>query len=414
MPYLVIDADQAIVSGGMVATQTAADTLAATNSEWTAHQGDVTDPAFHANAEPGWFLTTAGVTVRELPPSALQELKNIMSEAHHYVIELQEQLHVEGSSRPWAEVVQVHDYFARVHQSNYTIVRTNPGPLSVANRTRYATALLAGPQSSTFVRLTISELFDADRRHGIGARHRSGRNICQSSHRRTGHYCRLGGSRQYSFKLGSGIFGIADGCDRGSACLWPMGRRYYSITKGRYIMVETVKPISWGDEIRPDSVWSFEHLGYSPIVGFASIVLLILSRDGSRRIMLSPQAGVSNPDIRTTDVYDDSRPELSFQGWTGIKLYAELQKTDPGQKIIMIQHPVGAGHTPSMGFTRNVLSIRRHRSADADGVRAGEPHWGRSLGAGRHISHRRWLGRCMALPVCFPGPSAPTGDGSPR
>ena len=161
MPYLVIDADQAIVSGGMVATQTAADTLAATNSEWTAHQGDVTDPAFHANAAPGWFLTTAGVTVRELPPTALQELKNIMSEAHHYVIELQEQLHVEGSSRAWAEVVQVHDYFARVHQSNYTIVRTNPGPLSVANRTRYATALLAGPQSSTFVRLTISELFDA-------------------------------------------------------------------------------------------------------------------------------------------------------------------------------------------------------------------------------------------------------------
>ena len=112
-------------------------------------------------------------------------------------------------------------------------------------------------------------------------------------------------------------------------------------------MVDSAKPISWGDEIRPDSVWSFAHLGYSPIVGFASIVLLILSRDGSRRIMLSPQAGVSNPDIRTTDVYDDSRPEKSFQGWTGIKLYAELQKTDPGQKIILTQHPVGKDHTPS-------------------------------------------------------------------
>ena len=161
MPYLVIDADQAIVSGGMVATQTAADTLAATNSEWTAHQGDVTDPAFHANAAPGWFLTTAGVTVLELPLTALQTLKNVMSEAHHYLIELQEQLHIEGSGRLWPEVVQVHNYFARVHQSNYTIVRTNPIPLSVVNRTRYATALLAGPQDGSNARLTISELFDA-------------------------------------------------------------------------------------------------------------------------------------------------------------------------------------------------------------------------------------------------------------
>ena len=161
MPYLVIDADRAIVSGGILPTQTAADTLAATDSEWAAHQGDVTDPAFHANAEPGWFLTTAGVTVGELPPTALQTLKNVMSEAHHYMVELQEQLHIEGSGRLWSEVVTVHNYFARMHQSNYTIVRTNPGPLSVADRTRYATALLAGPQSTLSVRLTISELFDA-------------------------------------------------------------------------------------------------------------------------------------------------------------------------------------------------------------------------------------------------------------
>ena len=109
-------------------------------------------------------------------------------------------------------------------------------------------------------------------------------------------------------------------------------------------MVDTVKPISWGDEIRPDSVWSFAHLGYSPIVDFASIVLVVLSRDGSRRIIHSPRAGVTNPDTRPNDVHDDSSPEKSFQGWTGIKLYAELQKTDPGQKIFMIQGPVGEGH----------------------------------------------------------------------
>ena len=161
MPYLVIDADQAIVSGGMVATQTAADTLAATNSEWTAHQGDVTGADFHANTEPGWFLTTAGVTVRELPLTALRALKNVMSEAHHYLIEVQEQLHIEGSGRPWSEVILVHDYLARVHQSNYRIVKENPQPLSVADRTRYATALLAGPQDASHVLLSVSGLFDA-------------------------------------------------------------------------------------------------------------------------------------------------------------------------------------------------------------------------------------------------------------
>ena len=106
-----------------------------------------------------------------------------------------------------------------------------------------------------------------------------------------------------------------------------------------------VAPISWGDEIRPDSVWSFEHLGYPPIEDFGSIVLVVLSRDGSRRIMHAAQAGVSNPATRLNDVYDDSRPDKYFQGWTGIKLYAELQKTDPGQKIILLQFPVGEGFT---------------------------------------------------------------------
>ena len=161
MPYLVIDADRAIVSGGLLATQTAADTLAATDSGWTAHQGDVTGASFHANAEPGWFLTTAGATVSALPLTALQELKNAMNEAHHYLVGLQADLHHEGSGRPWEEVVKVHDYCARVHQSNFQIVHENPQHLSVADRTAYAIALLAGPQSAPNVRYTLSELFNA-------------------------------------------------------------------------------------------------------------------------------------------------------------------------------------------------------------------------------------------------------------
>ena len=160
MPYLVIDANQAIVSGGILATQTAADTLAATESAWTAHQGDVTGASFHANAEPGWFLNTAGATVQALPLTALRELKIAMSKAHHYLIGVQAELHHEGSGRTWEEVVKVHDYFARTHQSNFQIVHENPNSLSVADRTAYAIALLAGPQAGG-ARLTTSALFNA-------------------------------------------------------------------------------------------------------------------------------------------------------------------------------------------------------------------------------------------------------------
>ena len=161
MPYLVIDADRAIVSGGIVGTQAAADTLALTNSDWTAHQGDVTGASFNADTEPGWFLTTAGATVSALPLTPLRELKNVMSQAHHYLVELQAGLHHEGSGRPWEEVVKVHDYCARVHQSNFRIVKDNPESLTVVKRTAYAKGLLAGPQKALDVRYSLSELFNA-------------------------------------------------------------------------------------------------------------------------------------------------------------------------------------------------------------------------------------------------------------
>ena len=160
MPYLVIDADRAIVSGGIVATQTAADTLAATDSAWTAHQGDVTGASFHANAEPGWFLTTAGVTVGELPLNALQELKNALRLAHDHLIATWNALHAESASHPWAEVTTVHDYYARIHPSNYRIVKENPNSLSDADLLRYAKNLLDGPlKNGTTIKATIPELF---------------------------------------------------------------------------------------------------------------------------------------------------------------------------------------------------------------------------------------------------------------
>ena len=108
-------------------------------------------------------------------------------------------------------------------------------------------------------------------------------------------------------------------------------------------MVETPTPISWGDEVRPDSVWSWQHLGYTPITSYAVIVLVVLSRDGSRRIVRSPQAGVVNPDLNPHSIQDSSQPALAWQGWTGIKLHAEWIKGDPGQTVILLQLPKGEG-----------------------------------------------------------------------
>ena len=120
-------------------------------------------------------------------------------------------------------------------------------------------------------------------------------------------------------------------------------------------MTELLKPINWGDEIKPDSVWSYENLGYAPTHPYATVVLVVLSRDGSRRIVYSPTAGVSNPLIRPNDVHDGSRPDKTFQGWKGIKLHAEWIKTDPGQTVFLLQHPKGEGHYGAHRFPGNYL-----------------------------------------------------------
>ena len=110
-------------------------------------------------------------------------------------------------------------------------------------------------------------------------------------------------------------------------------------------MTETLKPISWGDEITPDSVWSFEHLGFAPNVRWADIVLVVLSRDGSRRIVHVPQLGVSNPLIRPNDLHDGHNPVSTLQGWIGVRAHAEWVKTDPGQITLLMDFPSGEGHT---------------------------------------------------------------------
>ena len=114
--------------------------------------------------------------------------------------------------------------------------------------------------------------------------------------------------------------------------------------------------INWGDEVRPDSVWSFAHLGFSPIIKFAYAVFITLSRDGSRRVMHSSVVGVINPDIAPNEVHDESNPALTYQGWAGMRLHAEYIKTDPGQITLMIGLPAGAGKTAAHLFPGKYMS----------------------------------------------------------
>ena len=107
----------------------------------------------------------------------------------------------------------------------------------------------------------------------------------------------------------------------------------------------TSKPtlINWGDEITPDLAWDWAHLGYSPADGSGSMSLVILSRDGSRRIIRAMYAGVA----RETHYPDQavlSVPSDYYQNWEGIKRHAEWVKDNPAQTVLMLKPPMGAGH----------------------------------------------------------------------
>ena len=173
------------------------------------------------------------------------------------MVELQDQLHHEGSGRPWSEVIIVHDFLARVHQSNFRIVHDNVQSLSVAFRTRYATALLAGPQDASHVLLTVSGVFDAiiDTGRSLNAQGVTYVNP------ETGDQITIHNSQLWSMIVRVGDWAqLAPTSSNGiTTYLWTLDRRNYSI-------MSTPTLINWGDEIKPNSdlAWDWAHLGFSP------------------------------------------------------------------------------------------------------------------------------------------------------
>ena len=163
MPYIVYDTDRSIIPGGIHDTQAKANTKASANSDWTAYSGEITNANFPGSTEPGWIITAAGVIVREIPPTTLEELKISLRLAHDHLLDLWDQLNHEAAAHPWAEVTKVHDYFARIHPSNLQIVKVNliPIPLTPAKIKKYVDELSNGPQDGSGNVLSIPALFSA-------------------------------------------------------------------------------------------------------------------------------------------------------------------------------------------------------------------------------------------------------------
>ena len=107
-------------------------------------------------------------------------------------------------------------------------------------------------------------------------------------------------------------------------------------------MTKTPTLINWGDEIKPDSGWDWAHLGIPPAMGIGLLSLIILSRDGSRRIIRAMHAGVARASAHPNQAVL-SPPNDSFQTWEGIKLHAEWLKDNPAQTVLMLQAPMGEG-----------------------------------------------------------------------
>ena len=99
----------------------------------------------------------------------------------------------------------------------------------------------------------------------------------------------------------------------------------------------TTPPISYGDAITTDSVATMESLGKIPVTTFQSLGLLVVSRDGSRRILNVGKTTLVNttllPVYATKPLH--SNPLGGFQRWAGCLLVALAMPREAGQQVLL-------------------------------------------------------------------------------
>ena len=142
--WIVYNAARLIVGVFGAAASAAASVNAGTGL--TATAGLTTDSALAA--QPGQFYLVNGTVTYDKPQTDLEILKTRVWEVHAHLLNLWGQLQIEAAAHPWGEMVKVHDYFARIHQTLYFLLKTNGTNRTLAQRLVYATAMLAGPQQS--------------------------------------------------------------------------------------------------------------------------------------------------------------------------------------------------------------------------------------------------------------------------
>ena len=150
-------ADRLIVGVFGTAADAAARVSAGTGLRATA--GLTTDNALAA--QPGQYYLTNGTVAFDFPLTALAILKQTVWTAHAHLQHVWEQIQIEGAAHPWAELIQVHNYLAKIHPSLFTIVKTNVAMRSLVERTAFCAAIPNGPQDGSGNVLSMGALFQA-------------------------------------------------------------------------------------------------------------------------------------------------------------------------------------------------------------------------------------------------------------
>ena len=96
-------------------------------------------------------------------------------------------------------------------------------------------------------------------------------------------------------------------------------------------------PISYGSEITTDSVATLESLGGYPTTKWQPLALLVVSRDGSRRILNVGKATLINTILRPAYATKPlhSSPLGDFQRWEGCRLVALSMPRETGQQVLL-------------------------------------------------------------------------------
>ena len=142
--WIVYNADRLIV--GVFGTAASAAAWVDAGTGLTATAGLTTAAALAA--QPGQYYLANGTVTSDKQLSDVELLQQRMWQLHGHLLNIWGLLQIEAAAHPWGEMIKCHDYFARIHQTLYFLLKTNGTGRTLAQRLVYATAMLAGPQQS--------------------------------------------------------------------------------------------------------------------------------------------------------------------------------------------------------------------------------------------------------------------------